>query len=302
MPDAEDAVLNRLSEWGEGQPLVRAMLLTSTRAIPDGQPDALSDYDVILVLRDMYPFHQSRAWLEAFGRVLALYRDPVENDQGSLHSGYVIQFEGGLKIDFTLWTPGILRRAVTALDLPPELDAGYQVLLDKDHLTDGLKPPSYQGYIPTPPGQAEFFETIEVFFVDATYVAKFLWRDDLVAAKYILNGTMIHEDLLPVLTWHLECEHGWTVKPGLYGRGLKKWLRSDLWAELEGLYCGAEIAENWAALERFIGLFRRAAVEVGERLGFRYPHELDRRSVAYLQRIRRLPPDAEEFYQEELPC
>lgn len=295
MPDAEDAVLNRLIEWGEGQPLVRAMLLTSTRAIPDGQPDALSDYDVILVLRDMYPFHQSRAWLEAFGRVLALYRDPVENDQGSLHSGYVIQFEGGLKIDFTLWTPGILRRAVTALDLPPELDAGYQVLLDKDHLTDGLKPPSYQGYIPTPPGQAEFFETIEVFFVDATYVAKFLWRDDLVAAKYILDMMMKQEHLIPMLVWHAEIAHNWSVKLGPYGRRLKRWLRSDLWAELESTFVGPGVEENWQALFNTIALMRKAASEVGQQLGYAYPHDLESRAVAYLHQIKRLDPNAEKF-------
>ncbi len=301
-PGKQEEIIARLVCWGESQPLVRAMVLTSTRAIPGVRVDVLSDYDVILALEDIRPFHASRAWLEAFGRLLVLYRDPLIEDGAFVRSGYVTQFEDGLKIDFSLWPPGLLRRVAAAESLPPEFDAGYRVLLDKDGLAEGMQPPTYRGYIPAPPTEAGYLERVELFFHEATYAAKFLWRDDLVAAKYILNGTMIHEDLLPVLTWHLECEHGWTVKPGLYGRGLKKWLRSDLWAELEGLYCGAEIAENWAALERFIGLFRRAAVEVGERLGFRYPHELDRRSVAYLQRIRRLPPDAEEFYQEELPC
>ena len=39
--------------------------------------DLLSDYDVILALRDICPYHEERALLEAFGPVLALFRDPL---------------------------------------------------------------------------------------------------------------------------------------------------------------------------------------------------------------------------------
>ena len=62
---------------------------------------------------------------------------------GALKSGYVIQFEEGHRIDFSLWEPEILRRIVASPQPDPELDAGYRVLLDKDHLTDGLPPPTY---------------------------------------------------------------------------------------------------------------------------------------------------------------
>ena len=136
---------------------------------------------------------------------------------------------------------------------------------------------------------------VELFFNEAAYVAKFLWRDDMVAAKYILDNTMKQEDLIPMLVWHLESEHNWSIKTGPYGRRLKKWLRSDLWADLERTYCGAGVEENWQALDRSIELFRRTAIEVGERLGYTYPYDLDRRAVAYLQRVRQLAPDAESF-------
>jgi aminoglycoside 6-adenylyltransferase len=270
----EQDVFELLTRWGEQQSLVRAMLLTSSRAVPHAAVDVFSDYDVILALRDVHPFHESRAWLAAFGQVLVMYQDPLETRDGCLRSGNVVQFEDGLKIDFNLWQVELVQRVVAAAQLTDEFDAGYRVLLDKDHLTDGLKPPTYKAYIPKPPTEGRYAQVVENFFLDATYVAKLLWRDDLVAAK------------------HLETDHNWTVKPGLYGQRLKVWLRPDLWAELEGTYTGTGLEENWEALSRSIALFRKAAVEVGERLGYTYPHDMDQRACAYLQKVKDLPREA----------
>jgi len=287
--------IESLIRWAEHQPLVRAMLLTSSHANPTALVDIFSDYDVILAVLDIHPFYENRTWLEAFGSVLALYRDPLEPYLGFLKSAYVTQYENGLKIDFTLWPVGILQHIVATPQLPDEFDAGYLVLLDKDHLTTGLKPSTYKAYIPTPPTEIEYQDTVEVFFLEATYVTKYLWRDDMMAAKHILDQFMKQEHLRPMLEWHLEIDHQWSVKPGPYGRRLKKWLRSDLWTELEGTYTGADLETNWEAMFRTIALFRKVAIEVGDRLGYLYPHDLDRRVVAYLHKVKYLDHRAEKF-------
>ena len=292
----EKEIIERLTQWAERQRLVRAMLLTSSRAIPNVPGDVFSDYDVILAVLDVHPFYEDRTWLEDFGSVLALYRDPLEPYYGCLKSGYVTQYENGLKIDFTLWPVEILRRVAADPHLPPEFDAGYLVLLDKDHLTSELKPPTYTAYIPTPPTETEYQTAVEVFFLEATYVAKFLWRDDLMAAKHVLDHFMKQEHLRPMLEWRLEIDHQWSVKPGLYGQRLKKWLRPDLWTELESTYTGAGLEANWEAMFRTIALFRKVATQVGDRLGYSYPHDLDRRTVAYLQKVKNLDRGAEDFF------
>lgn len=271
------------------------MVLTSSRAVPDAPGDLFSDYDLILVLTEVRPFFEDRAWLEAFGRVLVLYRDPLHPVLGSLASAYVTQYDSGLKIDFSLWPVEILQQIAADPQLPQELDAGYRVLLDKDGLAAGLKPPTYRGYIPAPPTESEYLTVVELFFHEATYVAKHLWRDDLMAAKYNLDYAMKLEDLRQVLEWLIELDHGWSVKPGPYGRRLKRWLPPDLWAELEATYAGADLQANWQAMFRTIALFRRVAVEVGERLGFAYPHDLHRRAVTYLEKVRNLDRAATTF-------
>jgi aminoglycoside 6-adenylyltransferase len=274
------------------------MVLTSSRAIAGAPPDVFSDYDVILALTEILPFFESRAWLEAFGHVLVLYRDPLHPYRGLPASGYVTQYEGGLKIDFCLWPVETLQQVAADPQLPDELDAGYRVLLDKDHLAGGLKPPTYKAYIPAQPTKTEYLTMIELLFHNATYAAKHLWRDDLMAAKSSLDGAMKQDDLLPMLEWLIEIDHGWSVKPGPYGRRLKNWLRPELWSELEATYTGAGLEANWEAMFRTIALFRRVAIEVGERLGYAYPHDLDRRAVAYLERVRNLERGAMRFAWE----
>ncbi len=208
------------------------MILTSTRAVPSSVPganlDLLSDYDVILILTDIHPFAADRAWLEAFGRVLVMYSDPILVQDGFERSGNVVQFEGGLKIDFTLMSVEQFRSIAAQPMLPDEFDAGYRVLLDKDQLTTDLKPPTYKAYIPTPPTEAEFQYHVEDFFLVAIYVAKYLWRDDLIAAKHLMDAMLLHEHLLPLLQWQIEIAHQWQVKMPLYGRGLKRWLSPNL--------------------------------------------------------------------------
>ena len=292
-PNEDDAERNvptitRLVQWAEGQPLVRAMLLTSTRAVPNAMGDVLSDYDVILALSDVRPFFEDRTWLEAFGTLLVLYRDPLETEGGYLKSGYVVQFDSGLKIDFTLVETQYFASLHNARQLPAELDAGYRLLLDKDGLAGGLQPPTYRAYIPAPPTETEYLEAIEVGLLDATYVAKYLWRDDLMAAKFVLDNFLKQEHLRPLLEWHYEIDHGWRVKPGPYGRQMKKWLRPDLWVDLESTYTGPGLEENWDALFKTIALLHKAGVEVGSRLGFAYPYEMEHRTLVYIQKVKDL--------------
>ena len=287
----DDPVIRRLIRWAADNPAVHAVLLTSSRTSPTAPLDLLSDYDVILAVDDVRPFYDSRDWLSDFGPFLLLYRDPLSLYHGLERFAYISQYEDGLKIDFTLWTAGILPLIVAEPALPDELDVGYVLLVDKDNLAEGLKPPSYQAHIPAPPDEDQYLEAVELFFHEATYVAKYLWRDDLVAARHIFDGLKVN-NLRRMLEWLIEIDHGWSLKPGAYGRYLKRYLRPALWAQLEETYVGPGLEENWRALFKTAALFRQAAEEVGQRLGFVYPAELDRRATGYLQWVRGLDRQA----------
>lgn len=63
----EQAVLARSLRWSAADARVRAALLTSSRADPTRTTDLLSDYDIVLLVRDVAAMAQDKAWVEAFG-------------------------------------------------------------------------------------------------------------------------------------------------------------------------------------------------------------------------------------------
>src|SRR5215831_20835088 len=135
---SETEMLRHLITWAKQQESVRAMLLTSSRTAPDAPLDRFSDYDIVLVVTDIRPFFEDRAWLNDFGKVLVVYRDPIQHFYGLESFGYVVQYEDSTKIDFALWPIEVMQRVAGDPVLPEDLDLGYRILLDKDQLTDGL--------------------------------------------------------------------------------------------------------------------------------------------------------------------
>lgn len=287
---AEDPQIGKFIRWGESKPDVRALILTSTRARPGFEPDWFSDYDLVVVTDQPQPYREDEAWLGDFGPVLVLWRDPPHLQLGFERFAYITQYENGLKVDAVVTPVGFLAALKSQETLLDEFDVGYEVLLDKDNLTAGLATPTYRAHIPNPPSEIEYLHLVEEFFHEGTYVVKHLWRDDLLPAKYNLDYAMKHHCLRQMLEWRIASEHGWSWKPGAYGKGLKKVLGAELWAELEGTYTGADLEENRRAFYHTIELFRSVARAVGERLGYTYPQEMDRRCLVYYSRIEHLPP------------
>lgn len=287
-----DPLIQQFIAWAEARHDVRAVILTSTRTIPGAKLDIFSDYDVILVVENVQRYFNDRSWLEDFGPVLVLYRDPIRQAEAGGRFAYITQYElDRLKIDFTVMHVDVLGQIVSAPQLPDDFDVGYCVLLDKDELTDGLPPPAYQAFLPMVPTRAEYLEHIEVFFHEATYVAKNIWRDELLPARYSLEYMMKLEFVREMLNWRMGITHNWQIKTGSLGKGLKRHTPPHLWSALEATYTGAGEAASWDSLFRTIDFYRVVAHEVGDALGYTYPEDMDQRVVTYLQKVRYTQPE-----------
>jgi hypothetical protein len=212
-----------LTRWVGRKELVRAALLTSTRANPHAPVDALSDYDVVLVVEDVRPLFEDKSWLGDFGEVLVEYWDPIypDPDYGIEQTGNVVQYADGLRIDFRLWPVALARRVAEGSRLPDDLDVGYAVLVDKDRLFDEMRPPTYTAYVPSRPDEETYLTVVNDFFSAAPDVAKCLLRDELFPAKWCLDYDMKHVYLRRMLEWRMELDHGWSEPTGNLGKGLK---------------------------------------------------------------------------------
>jgi aminoglycoside 6-adenylyltransferase len=285
----EAEVLAKLIAWGTAEPDIRAMILTSTRARPERPVDLLSDYDLILAVQDVERFSRNDVWQLAYGTPMVSW-----GDQGE-HYGLVTHFRGVVyadyvKIDYSIWPVALLRRVAAEATLLDQLDVGYSVLLDKNGHTAAWQPPSYRAHIPSRPSESEYLALIEEFWWSTTYVAKSLWRGELVFSRWCLDQDIKLNTLRRMLEWRIETDHHWSLKPGIYGRGLERWLPPDIWSDFAGTYVGLDLENSWAALFRTNALFRRVAREAGATLGYTYPQALDDQVSAYLEAVRYLLP------------
>jgi aminoglycoside 6-adenylyltransferase len=142
-----DKVLDTLVAWGERTPEIRAMALTSTRARAHGPVDEFSDYDVILAVTDPASFaSDDLGWQTAYGTPLVRWGDEDELYGWTTYFRGVI-YQDHVKVDFTIWPDALLEALAERETLPPGLDHGYRVLLDKDGGTRRWPQPTYMAYM-----------------------------------------------------------------------------------------------------------------------------------------------------------
>ncbi len=283
-----DPTIDRLTRWAESRQDVRSLIITSTRAVPNGHVDAYSDYDVILIVEDVRPMLEDTTWLSDFGDVLIAYWDPfkVNPSTGAEQVSSIINYADGLKIDFGLWSRQQYAEVTAGPEPDPELDAGYRVLVDKDGLTAELPPPTFNSYIPVRPDEATYLRLVTDFLIGAPYVAKGLLRDQLMPTKWVLDFDMRFNYLIPMLEWRIECDHEWSLATGNLGKGLRAHLSAEVWAEVERTFSDADPESNWESLFAMIALFGRVAQEVAYSLGYAFPEALLTRVAEHAQRMR----------------
>ena len=203
LPQANGEVITRLTRWAGARPDVRAVLLTSSRA--EGRADPLSDHDVMLVVDDPARWAADEAWQADFGPPLIRFRDQTDEFGQRVYARLVI-YEDGTRIDYSLWPEAVLAQIAAGGALPGVLDMGYRALVDKDGLAAWLPPATGRAFIPARPTSDEYLAVVEEFWWESSYVAKYLWRDEL---------------LRRMLEWRVEIDHDWAWRPGVLGRGLK---------------------------------------------------------------------------------
>jgi aminoglycoside 6-adenylyltransferase len=285
---SEEVVLARIVAWARGNESVRAVLLEGSRGNRSSVFDEFSDYDIAIVVTDRAPFVESVDWAAWFGPILVHWGDHRVID-GITDDMWLVMYESGKRIDYCVWTPEELRVMVERGRVPAILDTGYRVLLDKDGLTTDLPPATHTAHIPSPPTEPEYLTPVNDFWWETLYVAKNLRRDELFPARWSFDAEMKFDMLRRMLEWRVAIDHGWALRPGNLGRGLKSRLPAERGQEIESTFVSAAPKENWDALWAMLSVFRKTAMEVGDALGYAYPSDLDARVTAYLRGL--CPPE-----------
>jgi len=286
----EEQMFHLIVETARQDDRIRAVMLNGSRTNPNAPRDPFQDYDVVYVVTDVAPFVEDEAWIDRFGeRIMMQMPETIDNPPPSGDGSfvYLMQFADGNRIDLTLYPRSRLDDFAD--------DSLSLVLLDKDGLFEPLPPASDRDYLPTPPTAKVFADCCNEFWWVSAYVAKGLWREEILYAKHMLNR-FVRPQLMMMLTWYAGMKTDFTQSAGKHGKYLDRILEPDLWAMLLQTYSDADHDRTWDALLTMGDLFRRVALQVAERFDLGYPDEDDRRMSAHLRHVRDLPHDAEQIY------
>ena len=287
---SEREMLELILNIARGDDRIRAVVMGGSRANPLARRDIFQDFDIAYLVTDVDSFRNDHNWINRFGEVMILQTPEVMGDPPPLNDGrfaYLMQFTDGNRIDLTLFPiarfRGFKRESLSLL------------LLDKDAIFEPLPAPSESDYLPRPPTAKAFSDCCNEFWWVCTYVAKGLWREEIIYAKYMLDR-IVREQLMKMLTWYMGVETQFVRCPGSHGKYLKQYLEPELWAMLEKTYSDAGCENTWNALQMTCDLFRVVAKRVAEHFGFDYPRGDDDKVSAHLRHVRSLPKNAKEMY------
>lgn len=285
----EAEMLSLILSVAQEEVRIRAVIMNGSRANPHAPRDIFQDYDIVYVVTDVAPFANNLAWIARFGELMILQMPDAMGDgppaEGSF--AYLMQFADGNRLDLTLFPRAALERM--------ERDSLSVLLLDKDGAIAPFDPPHEGDYLPTPPTAKQFADCCNEFWWVATYVAKGLWRDEILYAKF-MQDQVVRAQLMKMLTWYIGVQTAFAHSSGKLGKHFRRDLPPALWALLEQTYASADRAESWESLFAMTTLFRRVALPVAAHFGFAYPHGDDARVSAHLAHVRRLPREATEIY------
>jgi aminoglycoside 6-adenylyltransferase len=269
---------------------VRAVAMNGSRTNPNAPRDLFQDYDIVYLVHEIESFVRDPHWVDRFGeRIIMQTPDAMPffpSERGSRFA-YLMLFADGNRIDLTL-VPMAEKEAYL------QEDRLTVVLLDKDDSLPPIPAPTDEAYWVKPPSAADFANCCNEFWWVSTYVAKGLWRGEILYALEHLNA-YVRPMLIHMLNWHVGIRTEFGVSTGKCGKYLKKHLSERRWRQLLATYSDGDEERAWQALLAMGDLFRETAVEVAERFRFDYPHEDDRRVSAYLRRVQALPPDAADM-------
>ena len=271
---------NNFVKWCKKNNNIRTVILTSSRADLNSNPDVLSDYDIELYVNNINDFIKDDEWIKKFGQILVKW--PII-PRSTILKNFItrlVQFEDGTRFD--------LQITKNKPKYHKNFDTGYKILIDKDSLTSNFNLPNYKSLYIKKPTKELFDEKINDFFWDILYVAKNLWRNELYYAKFMLDNIIRFNILQIFIEWYIGLNNDWNVSTNKYGRFFKKYLSKEDWEKIEKTFVGSSISENWDVIYKTIDLVNYLCRKLAENLGFSYPINLENKIIKYINKIKKL--------------
>ncbi|MFE6795965.1 aminoglycoside 6-adenylyltransferase [Paenibacillus chitinolyticus] len=286
---SEQEMFDLIVKVAENDTRIRAVGLNGSRTNPNVSKDIFRDYDIVYLVTDVESFRNDPDWVNVFGERMIM-QTPDDMALFPIEPGnrfaYLMLFTDGNRIDLTLIP-------LEEKEMYCREDKLTVILLDKDNDLPALPPPTDEDYWVQRPDAHRFADCCNEFWWVSTYVAKGLWRQEILYAIDHVN--LVRAMLLKMLEWKVGMDTGFSLSIGKNGKFLKRYLDEESWNKLLLTYENGDYEQVWNALYVTGELFEPVALQVAAEFGYTYPAEEAEKIKPYLRRVQLLAPDARDI-------
>ncbi|WP_372007360.1 aminoglycoside 6-adenylyltransferase [Paenibacillus chitinolyticus] len=286
---SEQEMFDLIVKVAENDSRVRVVGSNGSRTNPNVSKDIFRDYDIVYLVTDVESFRNDLDWVNVFGeRMIMQTPDDMAlfpNEPGNRFA-YLMLFTDGNRIDLTLIP-------LEEKEMYCREDKLTVILLDKDNDLPALPPPTDEDYWVQRPDAQRFADCCNEFWWVSTYVAKGLWRQEILYAIDHVN--LVRAMLLKMLEWKVGMDTSFSLSIGKNGKFLKRYLDEESWNKLLSTYENGDYEQVWNALYVTGELFEPVALQVAAEFGYTYPAEEAEKIKPYLRRVQFLAPDARDI-------
>lgn len=290
----EDTMYQMILNYAKSHEEIRAVILNGSRANLQRVVDPFNDYDIVYLVNDL-TLYKNKEVHHDFGPLLIYERTDISElfeENFADFVCYLMQFKDGNRIDLTIAEMKDYRRYCFE-------DHLAIVLLDKDGVIEPLPTPNDHCYDCQGPTKQMFYECRTEFWWVSIYVAKGLWRKQILYAQDHMENC-IRKMLRQMLVWYVVGTQGHGMNLGKCQDGLKNHLPKDIWKRYLQTYATCQEKEIWQALFRACDLFNLISNQTANIYHFRIDDCYDREVSLFLQYIKQLPRSAKELDLEGL--
>ena len=255
---------------------IRTVLMTGSRANHECPPDIFQDFDIVYFVRDVAPYWDNNAWIEAkFGKPAFMQKPesmeliPPDNDG---NYAYLMMFPDGNRIDLQITKEAYVDDGEPAI-----------LLLDKDGTFPKISVAKDYWYIEKP-NQKFFSDCCNEFHWCLNNVAKGIAREELSYAMEQFQN--VRDMLMKMLEWYIGVNNDFAVSAGKSGKYFKKFLAEDIYLRFTKTYSDADYEHMWNAAFEMLYLFDEVTKTVAERMSFFYIEDEAAGIERYMKRVK----------------
>lgn len=263
---------------------VRIVGLNGSRTNSKVPKDIFQDFDIVYIVTDVKSFVEDENWIDIFGKRIIM--QTPDNPEPTRFT-YLMLFADGNRIDLRLIP-------FKEKEIYLKEDKLTKILLDKDNCLNYNLLPNDDDYHVKRPSYKIFNECCNEFWWVSTYVAKGLWRKEILYANYHIEEC-VRPMLTKILEWEVGIKTNFSISTGKCNKYLKQYLTDEQWENLLCTYSNSSYTDCWDTLFIMTEMFCTTSKYVAEQFNYLYPTEEAKNVKIFLKYIHQLPCDANDF-------